>query len=100
MADEPPAVCSQNDVDTLVTEPRALVEPVCFRPRQADSRDRLERGALRRRASERELQKNGFVKVEASETHHFGRDPKLEPAPACGRGYDQVCAFSGIDPRE
>ena len=100
VADELPAVCSEHDVDALVPEPGALVEAVCFRPRQANGRDRLEHGALRRRASERELQESGFAKAETSEARHLGRDPKLEPAPTCGRGDDEVGALGGVDARE
>jgi hypothetical protein len=100
MAHELPTVCAEHDVDTLVPEPRALVEAVCLRSRQANGCDGLDHAALRRSASEREFQEDGLAKAEGAETPHLGRDPKLEAAPARRRRDDKVGALGGIHARE
>src|SRR5205807_6297621 len=100
MADARPPVGAENDVDALVPEPGALVEAVRGRPRQANRRDRLEQGALRRRAAEWQLEENRLVEAEAPEPRHFRREPHLEWADPRGPGHHELGALGCPNSRE
>ena len=86
-ADHAPPVAAQDDVHSLTTEPAGLVEPV-HGPTWADElAEDLEPGALRRRPSERQLEKHRLVDPQPPEPRDAGREAKLE-APSSGRPGD------------
>jgi hypothetical protein len=82
-SDEHPSVGTEDDVDPLVPEPRALVEAVLRWARQANRRDGFEQAALRRGAAERELEECGLPQSQTSEAAHLRRYTELKAARAC-----------------
>ena len=100
MAGERPPVGAEDDVDALVPEPGALVEAVRGRPRQANRGDRLEQGALRRRAAERQLEENRLVEAEEPEPRHLCREPHLEWAEPRRPGHHEVGALGSANSRQ
>ena len=62
-----PAVRAQDDVDAVTAQPGALVEAVAWPAAAAAPSRRLEHGALRRRAPERQLEQHRLAKAEPAE---------------------------------
>jgi hypothetical protein len=55
-ADDPPVAAVKHDVNPAAGQPPALVEAVLRTTRRIDPRTKVEDGALRRRATDRQLE--------------------------------------------
>src|SRR5437899_2764553 len=100
MTDDAPFPRDHDDVHTMPPEPCSLVETVRGRPRQADPPGELEVGALRRGASEWQLEQHRLADGERAEADEPGRDAQLEAAPPSGAGDDSERRLGFADARE
>ena len=100
VADQPPPVRVQDDMDTLVPEPGPLVEAMLRRSWQAHGCDRLEQGALRRCAPERKLQQNRLAKTKSAEATDIGGYAHGEARRARRAGDDEQRSLGGVDARK
>jgi hypothetical protein len=88
VADDPPPVPRQHDMDAATLEPGSLVESVAWAAGKLRLRADLEHSALRGCAAEWQLELGGLVQLEQPEPPDADWHLQVEPPPPWCRGHD------------
>jgi hypothetical protein len=80
VADDPPGVAFQDDMDAVPPEPRSLVESMAGAARELRLCSHFDDCALRRRPAERKLELRRLIETEQSEPADADRDLEVEAA--------------------
>src|SRR5262249_52637150 len=89
VTDDAKAVASDHDVDSVMTQPGALVEPVLRPMWKAENPEHVQHSPLRRGAPERQLEEDRLVHSQRLEASRRRRDPQLVPASSRRAGDDE-----------